>query len=139
MSLLCQSLWHPYTYIFTCIGNWFRFDSEAKSGVYKIEAETKTNYTKVYCEMTSLGECASGGWTMMMKINGSQVNHLVIYLPIQIYSGLGSKLYSIDRLILTILTNDQFIEYFQLFIQILDQQGELQPRRRAHIVWPKRN
>jgi hypothetical protein len=50
--------------------------SEAKSGVYKIQAETKSNFTKVYCEMTSLGECTEGGWTLMMKINGSQVkNH----------------------------------------------------------------
>ena len=26
--------------------------------------------------MTSLGECEDGGWTLMMKINGSQVREM---------------------------------------------------------------
>ena len=73
---------------------------KAESGVYKIQAETKSNYTEVYCEMTSFGECANGGWTLLMKINGSQYVHL---------------------------------EYFQLVIEVLDQQGELQSQRWAHM------
>ena len=27
----------------------------------------------VYCHMTSLGTCGEGGWTLVMKISGSQV------------------------------------------------------------------
>ena len=53
-------------------------NSDAKSGVYKIQTTT-SKFAKVYCEMTSLGECNGGGWTLMMKINGSLVRpHCVI-------------------------------------------------------------
>ena len=48
--------------------------SDAKDGVYKIKTETTSNYTRVYCQMTSLAGCAGGGWTMVMKINGSKAS-----------------------------------------------------------------
>ncbi|CAB4026878.1 Hypothetical predicted protein, partial [Paramuricea clavata] len=30
--------------------------------------------SKTYCQMTSLAGCAGGGWTMVMKVDGSQQN-----------------------------------------------------------------
>jgi hypothetical protein len=32
--------------------------------------------SKTYCQMTSLAGCAGGGWTMVMKVDGSQVEFL---------------------------------------------------------------
>ena len=48
--------------------------SDAQDGVYKIETNTAINLTKVYCQMTSLHGCSGGGWTMVMKINGTKVH-----------------------------------------------------------------
>ncbi|XP_028406436.1 uncharacterized protein LOC114528921 [Dendronephthya gigantea] len=50
----------------------FHMHSEAKSGIYQIRSDSKSNFTKVYCEMTSMSDCPKGGWTLMMKINGSK-------------------------------------------------------------------
>ena len=47
-------------------------NNHAKNGVYRIKAKTPTNFTNVYCRMTSLPGCAGGGWTMVMKINGNK-------------------------------------------------------------------
>lgn len=30
----------------------------------------------VYCHVTSLGPCGDGGWTLVMKINGSKVHKI---------------------------------------------------------------
>ena len=46
----------------------------AKNGVYKIKTSTTSGFNDVYCQMTSLPGCfGGGGWTMVMKINGTKV------------------------------------------------------------------
>lgn len=47
--------------------------SSAENAVYRIETDTNTGYTDVYCQMTSLSGCPGKGWTMVMKINGQKV------------------------------------------------------------------
>ncbi|XP_028411772.1 uncharacterized protein LOC114534516 [Dendronephthya gigantea] len=41
------------------------------SGVYKISVG-RNQVTNVYCQMSSVSGCSGGGWTMVMKIDGSQ-------------------------------------------------------------------
>ena len=50
------------------------FYSDAKDGAYQIKTVTTSNNIRVYCQMTSLAGCAGGGWTMVMKVNGSKVS-----------------------------------------------------------------
>jgi hypothetical protein len=63
--------------------------SDAKDGVYKIKTDTTSNHTSVYCQITSLVGCAGGGWTMVMKINGSKASFFSwdhhIYIHTSVY------------------------------------------------------
>ena len=46
--------------------------SDAKSGIYTI-SDGENGEMKVYCQMSSVAGCSGGGWTMVMKIDGSKV------------------------------------------------------------------
>ena len=49
------------------------------NGVYELEASGKV---PVYCHMASLNGCGSGGWTLVMKIDGSKVRILLFHCNI---------------------------------------------------------
>ena len=57
-----------------------RYFSVAQNGIYQIKTDTATGFTKVHCQMTSLAGCPGGGWTMVMKINGTKVGY-TLFLP----------------------------------------------------------
>ena len=42
--------------------------------------EMDTEKVPVYCHMTNsgLGACGGGGWTLVMKINGTKVSHFYV-------------------------------------------------------------
>ena len=46
--------------------------SNKGSGVYQISIGN-SQHTNVYCQMTSVSGCHGGGWTLVMKIDGSLV------------------------------------------------------------------
>ena len=46
--------------------------SNKGSGVYHIIAGNN-QHTSVYCQMSSISGCYGGGWTLVMKIDGSKV------------------------------------------------------------------
>ena len=45
---------------------------DVPNGSYSILHQHGTRTTSMYCQMTSLKGCAGGGWTMVMKIDGSK-------------------------------------------------------------------
>jgi len=46
----------------------------AQSGVYSVFPEGVTGAkVQVYCHMTEIPGCGKGGWTLVMKINGTKV------------------------------------------------------------------
>ena len=47
--------------------------SNKGSGVYQISVGNN-KVINVYCQMTSVSSCSGGGWTMVMKIDGSSVS-----------------------------------------------------------------
>ena len=47
--------------------------SNTGSGVYDISVG-KNQFVKMYCQMSSISGCSGGGWTMVMKIDGSHVS-----------------------------------------------------------------
>ena len=48
------------------------FSRDHGSGIYKINVGPNRGMN-VYCQMSSVSGCSGGGWTMVMKIDGSQV------------------------------------------------------------------
>lgn len=46
--------------------------SNTGSGVYQISTGNN-QHVNVYCHMTSISGCSGGGWTLVMKIDGSSV------------------------------------------------------------------
>lgn len=56
----------------------FRF-SENKAYELKIGSEK----TQVYCVMedADMGQCTGGGWTLVMKINGTKVRYSIYFDP----------------------------------------------------------
>lgn len=53
------------------INLFFSYSSRSdKAYPLKLESET----IPVYCHLTSLGTCGDGGWTLVMKVNGSKVS-----------------------------------------------------------------
>ena len=46
--------------------------SNKGNGVYKINV-TENEEIKVYCRMSLISGCSGGGWTMVMKMDGSKV------------------------------------------------------------------
>jgi len=52
--------------------SYFHFISLRENKDYMLEVDS--GKIPVYCHMTSdIGECGGGGWTMVMKIDGSKV------------------------------------------------------------------
>ena len=51
----------------------FLYLRNAQNGVYKINTTSTRGYSDVYCQMTSLLGCENWGWTMVMKMDGTQV------------------------------------------------------------------
>ncbi|CAB4044410.1 Hypothetical predicted protein [Paramuricea clavata] len=49
---------------------WTSQSNKAQSGVYKISVGNN-QVIDVYCQMTSVSGCKGGGWTLVMKIDGS--------------------------------------------------------------------
>lgn len=52
--------------LFVCF---FIRSSSNKAHLLKVESAE----VAVYCHMTNLGACGGGGWTLVMKMNGTQV------------------------------------------------------------------
>ena len=50
----------------------YSYHSNKGSGVYQISIGNN-QHTNVYCQMTSVSGCYGGGWTLVMKIDGSSV------------------------------------------------------------------
>ena len=53
--------------LFVCL--FFIRSSSNKAHLLKVESAE----VAVYCHMTNLGACGGGGWTLVMKMNGTQV------------------------------------------------------------------
>ena len=52
-------------------------------GSFFIRAKSQSGYAHVFCHMTPIPGCGDGGWTLVMKLNGSQV--LKLYLvPVRV-------------------------------------------------------
>ena len=43
------------------------------SGVYNLRNNDSLEKYHVYCHMTEISACGSGGWTLVMKIDGNEV------------------------------------------------------------------
>ena len=50
------------------------------NGVYTLMNNDSLEEYQVYCHMTEIPECGSGGWTLVMKIDGYKVK-IILYLP----------------------------------------------------------
>lgn len=54
-----------------------------KSGVYKISFGSME--VPVFCQMSDFG-CGAGGWTPVMKINGTKVHLFLRFTPLERFS-----------------------------------------------------
>ncbi|CAB4000044.1 Hypothetical predicted protein [Paramuricea clavata] len=61
-----QEVFHPVKACFKLGGR------DLPNGNYNILHKNGTKATSMYCQMPSLEGCAGGGWTMVMKIDGSK-------------------------------------------------------------------
>ena len=43
------------------------------NGVYKLKNNDSLEEYQVYCHMTEISGCGTGGWTLVMKIDGNKV------------------------------------------------------------------
>ena len=44
------------------------------SGTYTLKSNVTQKKYEVYCHMATISECGSGGWTLVMKVDGNEVN-----------------------------------------------------------------
>ena len=47
------------------------------SGKYRLQNKDSHAKYKVHCHMAEISGCGNGGWTLVMKVDGYQVNHVV--------------------------------------------------------------
>jgi hypothetical protein len=47
------------------------------SGKYRLQNKDSHAKYKVYCHMAEISGCGNGGWTLVMKVDGNEVNHVV--------------------------------------------------------------
>ena len=47
--------------------------SSLSNGAYKLKNNESLEEYQVYCHMTEITGCGSGGWTLVMKIDGEKV------------------------------------------------------------------
>ena len=59
-------------FIFFCSKVSFFFCRTSSNKAYPLKLGS--DILPVYCQLTSLGACGVGGWTLVMKTNGSKVN-----------------------------------------------------------------
>ena len=50
--------------------------SNFNNGIYYLRANDSSQKYPVYCHMTAIPGCGKGGWTLVMKTNGSKVCHV---------------------------------------------------------------
>ena len=43
------------------------------NGAYQLRSNDSLEEYQVYCHMTEISGCGSGGWTLVMKIDGNKV------------------------------------------------------------------
>ncbi len=60
------------------------FYRDVPNGDYVLSQTRGTKVARTYCQMTSLEGCAGGGWTMVMKIDGSKVKDNLRHRPYSI-------------------------------------------------------
>ena len=73
LSKLClPSFWSSLynCYCATCISLLHRVTA---NGAYDIQLPPHSTRARVYCHMQEVPGCGGGGWTLVMKINGSKV------------------------------------------------------------------
>ena len=54
--------------------------SNSTDGVYSLKSNSTGEEYDVYCHMSDLGACGSGGWTLVMKVDGNQVTNKTKYI-----------------------------------------------------------
>ena len=53
--------------------------SSAPDGVYCLKSNDNSEIYPVYCHMLELPtKCGGGGWTLVMKLDGNKVNHIIV-------------------------------------------------------------
>ena len=52
--------------------------SSLSNGVYQLRNYDLLEEYQVYCHMTEISGCGSGGWTLVMKIDGNKVK-IILY------------------------------------------------------------
>ena len=48
------------------------------NGVYQLKNNHSLEEYQVYCHMTEISGCGSGGWTLVMKIDGDKVIKIIL-------------------------------------------------------------
>ncbi len=51
----------------------FSINRSLSSGIYKLRTNDSSEQYEVYCHMTNISGCGQGGWTLVMKMDGSKV------------------------------------------------------------------
>ena len=51
----------------------FSINSSLTNGVYTLRNNDSLEEYQVYCHMTEIAGCGSGGWTLLMKMEGNKV------------------------------------------------------------------
>ena len=53
--------------------------SSASDGVYYLKLNESSEIYPVYCHMSNLSaKCGGGGWTLVMKLDGDKVKHVIV-------------------------------------------------------------
>ena len=52
--------------------------SSLSNGIYQLRNYDLLEEYQVYCHMTEISGCGSGGWTLVMKIDGNKVK-IILY------------------------------------------------------------
>ena len=56
----------------------FSINSSLINGVYTLRNNDSLEEYQVYCHMTEISGCGSGGWTLVMKMGGNKVK-IILY------------------------------------------------------------
>ena len=48
------------------------------NGKYTLQNNVTLEQYEVYCHMDEISECGTGGWTLVMKVNGNKVNTILM-------------------------------------------------------------